>query len=151
MGSGTDSAPVAATRSRLKSMSLMLGMRDMALHMAGTPPILVIARFGSSIAPNIAAGSKLRIMSCGMPNFTAISTNCIPPMWNSGMTFNTRLLGLASLGCNRLSAEASIMRRVYITPLGFPVVPDEYIIIDSVSALAAAGAIAGWSHIRAFS
>ena len=64
------------------------------------------------------------------------------------MTFKTRLSGLASLGWSKLSAEASIIRRVYITPFGLPVVPDEYMIMDSVSALAAAGSTGALSAAK---
>ena len=80
MGAGTDSAPVAATLMRLKSTSSILGISDIALHMAGTPPMLLIFNSLLPIASNMAAGSKLRIIRWGMPNLTAISTNCIPPM-----------------------------------------------------------------------
>ena len=58
----------------------------------------------------------------------------MPPMWNNGMTLRTRLSGLASLGWSKLSAEASIILRVYITPFGLPVVPDEYMIMDAEEA-----------------
>ena len=78
------------------------------------------------IAPASEAPSGSRVMRLGMPSWTPKSTYDDPPTWKSGIA--TRLTSPSSntQPSWAFTVWASMLACESITPLGWPVVPEEY-------------------------
>ena len=89
------------------------------------------------IAPAKEAPSGSRVITLGTPSWMPNCTYEVPPTWKSGIATMFLSPGSNSQPSWALSVCAIRARWVIITPLGRPVVPDEYITSTTSSGVTA--------------
>ncbi|MHC2658315.1 hypothetical protein ACVMHY_010894 [Bradyrhizobium barranii subsp. barranii] len=66
-----------------------------------------------------------------------------PPVWNSGSTVSSTEAGPMQAGPPRLTQFQNVMPWVMVAPLGWPVVPDVYMMVETSSSVTSSARASG--------